>query len=157
MNKLHEINNSHTETKTTMNFKLCCPMFQLVMQYLYCGGTESLHIRNTEVMEVKKRLNQSLLSNSTSISFSNPKSCFSFCVALLFPAALVCSQVLPTRGPSETLWDHLLQEHHHRNLRGPLQTCQGEKPSATAEADLRTEHLIFQVVMLCPCSMLKHP
>lgn len=22
------------------------------MQYLYCGGTESLHIRNTEVMEV---------------------------------------------------------------------------------------------------------
>lgn len=26
--------------------------FQLVMQYLYCGGTESLHIRNTEVMEV---------------------------------------------------------------------------------------------------------
>lgn len=29
---------------------LLCP--QLVMQYLYCGGTESLHIRNTEVMEV---------------------------------------------------------------------------------------------------------
>ncbi len=27
-------------------------VFQLVMQYLYCGGTESLHIRNTEVMEV---------------------------------------------------------------------------------------------------------
>uniref|UniRef100_A0A8C5DAN8 Ankyrin repeat and BTB/POZ domain-containing protein BTBD11-A-like n=1 Tax=Gouania willdenowi TaxID=441366 RepID=A0A8C5DAN8_GOUWI len=25
---------------------------QLVMQYLYCGGTESLHIRNTEVMEL---------------------------------------------------------------------------------------------------------
>lgn len=23
------------------------------MQYLYCGGTESLHIRNTEVMEVR--------------------------------------------------------------------------------------------------------
>lgn len=27
-------------------------IFQLVMQYLYCGGTESLHIRNTEVMEL---------------------------------------------------------------------------------------------------------
>uniref|UniRef100_A0A0E9SU35 Uncharacterized protein n=1 Tax=Anguilla anguilla TaxID=7936 RepID=A0A0E9SU35_ANGAN len=23
------------------------------MQYLYCGGTESLHIRNTEIMEVR--------------------------------------------------------------------------------------------------------
>uniref|UniRef100_A0A8C7XAA5 BTB (POZ) domain containing 11a n=1 Tax=Oryzias sinensis TaxID=183150 RepID=A0A8C7XAA5_9TELE len=45
-------------------------IFHLVMQYLYCGGTETLHIRNTEVMEVR---------------------------------------------------DHLLQEHHHRNLRGPLQ------------------------------------
>lgn len=33
--------------------ELCCP-FQLVMQYLYCGGTESLHIRNTEVMEVRE-------------------------------------------------------------------------------------------------------
>uniref|UniRef100_A0A671RLV1 Ankyrin repeat and BTB/POZ domain-containing protein BTBD11-A-like n=1 Tax=Sinocyclocheilus anshuiensis TaxID=1608454 RepID=A0A671RLV1_9TELE len=27
-------------------------IFQLVMQYLYCGGSESLHIRNTEVMEL---------------------------------------------------------------------------------------------------------
>ncbi|XP_066524453.1 ankyrin repeat and BTB/POZ domain-containing protein 3-A isoform X1 [Hoplias malabaricus] len=27
-------------------------IFQLVMQYLYCGGTETLHIRNTEVMEL---------------------------------------------------------------------------------------------------------
>ncbi|XP_035257286.1 ankyrin repeat and BTB/POZ domain-containing protein BTBD11-B isoform X2 [Anguilla anguilla] len=27
-------------------------IFQLVMQYLYCGGTESLHIRNTEIMEL---------------------------------------------------------------------------------------------------------
>ncbi|XP_006633214.1 ankyrin repeat and BTB/POZ domain-containing protein 3-B isoform X1 [Lepisosteus oculatus] len=27
-------------------------IFQLVMQYLYCGGTDSLHIRNTEVMEL---------------------------------------------------------------------------------------------------------
>ncbi|XP_054480578.1 ankyrin repeat and BTB/POZ domain-containing protein 3-A isoform X2 [Anoplopoma fimbria] len=27
-------------------------IFHLVMQYLYCGGTESLHIRNTEVMEL---------------------------------------------------------------------------------------------------------
>uniref|UniRef100_A0AAR2L2X4 ABTB2/3 histone-like domain-containing protein n=1 Tax=Pygocentrus nattereri TaxID=42514 RepID=A0AAR2L2X4_PYGNA len=27
-------------------------LFTLVMQYLYCGGTESLHIRNTEVMEL---------------------------------------------------------------------------------------------------------
>uniref|UniRef100_A0A3B3RHW7 BTB (POZ) domain containing 11a n=1 Tax=Paramormyrops kingsleyae TaxID=1676925 RepID=A0A3B3RHW7_9TELE len=27
-------------------------IFQLVMQYLYCGGTESLHIRNTEVIEL---------------------------------------------------------------------------------------------------------
>lgn len=33
--------------------KLCC-LLQLVMQYLYCGGTESLHIRNTEVMEVRE-------------------------------------------------------------------------------------------------------
>uniref|UniRef100_A0A4W6G3R6 BTB (POZ) domain containing 11a n=1 Tax=Lates calcarifer TaxID=8187 RepID=A0A4W6G3R6_LATCA len=29
-------------------------IFHLVMQYLYCGGTESLHIRNTEVMEVRQ-------------------------------------------------------------------------------------------------------
>ncbi|XP_028811180.1 ankyrin repeat- and BTB/POZ domain-containing protein 3-A isoform X2 [Denticeps clupeoides] len=27
-------------------------IFQLVMQYLYCGGAESLHIRNTEIMEL---------------------------------------------------------------------------------------------------------
>uniref|UniRef100_A0A6Q2X914 BTB domain-containing protein n=1 Tax=Esox lucius TaxID=8010 RepID=A0A6Q2X914_ESOLU len=27
-------------------------LLQLVMQYLYCGGTESLHIRNTEIMEL---------------------------------------------------------------------------------------------------------
>ncbi|XP_062338905.1 ankyrin repeat and BTB/POZ domain-containing protein 3-A isoform X2 [Osmerus eperlanus] len=27
-------------------------IFHLVMQYLYCGGTESLHIRNTEIMEL---------------------------------------------------------------------------------------------------------
>uniref|UniRef100_UPI0037E846E8 ankyrin repeat and BTB/POZ domain-containing protein 3-A isoform X2 n=1 Tax=Semicossyphus pulcher TaxID=241346 RepID=UPI0037E846E8 len=27
-------------------------IFHLVMQYLYCGGTEMLHIRNTEVMEL---------------------------------------------------------------------------------------------------------
>uniref|UniRef100_A0A669F2Y9 Ankyrin repeat and BTB domain containing 3 n=1 Tax=Oreochromis niloticus TaxID=8128 RepID=A0A669F2Y9_ORENI len=26
--------------------------YQLVMQYLYCGGTEALHIRNTDVMEL---------------------------------------------------------------------------------------------------------
>uniref|UniRef100_A0A673X7Q9 Ankyrin repeat and BTB domain containing 3 n=1 Tax=Salmo trutta TaxID=8032 RepID=A0A673X7Q9_SALTR len=37
---------------------LCCVnvgsfvLLQLVMQYLYCGGTEHLHIRNTEVMEL---------------------------------------------------------------------------------------------------------
>ncbi|XP_064417430.1 ankyrin repeat and BTB/POZ domain-containing protein 3-B isoform X2 [Latimeria chalumnae] len=28
------------------------PVFQLVMQYLYCGGTEALHIRNNEIMEL---------------------------------------------------------------------------------------------------------
>ncbi|XP_073706840.1 ankyrin repeat- and BTB/POZ domain-containing protein 3-B isoform X2 [Garra rufa] len=27
-------------------------VFQLVMQYLYCGGTDSLHMRNTEVMDL---------------------------------------------------------------------------------------------------------
>ncbi|XP_070762931.1 ankyrin repeat and BTB/POZ domain-containing protein 3-B isoform X1 [Enoplosus armatus] len=27
-------------------------IFQLVMQYLYCGGTEALHIRNTDIMEL---------------------------------------------------------------------------------------------------------
>ncbi|XP_055793858.1 ankyrin repeat and BTB/POZ domain-containing protein 3-A-like isoform X4 [Salvelinus fontinalis] len=27
-------------------------IFQLVMQYLYCGGTESLHIMNTDIMEL---------------------------------------------------------------------------------------------------------
>ena len=27
--------------------------FQLVMQYLYCGGAEALHIRNTDIMEVR--------------------------------------------------------------------------------------------------------
>uniref|UniRef100_A0A1A8CVR4 BTB (POZ) domain containing 11 n=1 Tax=Nothobranchius kadleci TaxID=1051664 RepID=A0A1A8CVR4_NOTKA len=28
-------------------------IFQLVMQYLYCGGADALHIRNTDVMEVR--------------------------------------------------------------------------------------------------------
>lgn len=28
-------------------------LWQLVMQYLYFGGTESLHIRNSDVMEVR--------------------------------------------------------------------------------------------------------
>ncbi|KAM9753960.1 ankyrin repeat- and BTB/POZ domain-containing protein 3-B isoform 2-T2 [Menidia menidia] len=27
-------------------------IFQMVMQYLYCGGTEALHLRNTDVMEL---------------------------------------------------------------------------------------------------------
>uniref|UniRef100_A0A3Q3BID5 BTB (POZ) domain containing 11b n=1 Tax=Kryptolebias marmoratus TaxID=37003 RepID=A0A3Q3BID5_KRYMA len=27
-------------------------IFQLVMQYLYCGGTDALHIRNTDIMEL---------------------------------------------------------------------------------------------------------
>ncbi|XP_068595131.1 ankyrin repeat and BTB/POZ domain-containing protein 3-B [Brachionichthys hirsutus] len=27
-------------------------IFQLIMQYLYCGGTDALHIRNTDVMEL---------------------------------------------------------------------------------------------------------
>lgn len=106
----------------------CTALFQLVMQYLYCGGTESLHIRNTEVMEVRRDLTKSC--RATRISISNPEPCASFCVAVLFPAAPLCSQILPARGPSETLWDHLLQEHHHRNLRGPLQTRQGEARAA---------------------------
>ncbi|KAI2653464.1 Ankyrin repeat and BTB/POZ domain-containing protein BTBD11-B [Labeo rohita] len=29
-------------------------VFQLVMQYLYCGGTDSLHIRNTELLSASK-------------------------------------------------------------------------------------------------------
>lgn len=33
--------------------KLWILSYQLVMQYLYCGGTEALHIRNTDVMEVR--------------------------------------------------------------------------------------------------------
>lgn len=39
--------------KLLQQFCPCCCLLQLVMQYLYCGGTESLHIRNTEVMEVR--------------------------------------------------------------------------------------------------------
>uniref|UniRef100_A0A7N8XVK8 BTB (POZ) domain containing 11a n=1 Tax=Mastacembelus armatus TaxID=205130 RepID=A0A7N8XVK8_9TELE len=39
--------------KKNLFYIFCCAvLFQLVMQYLYCGGTESLHIRNTEVMEL---------------------------------------------------------------------------------------------------------
>lgn len=30
-----------------------CPFFQLVMQYLYYGGPESLLIKNNEIMEVR--------------------------------------------------------------------------------------------------------
>lgn len=33
---------------------LLCPFFQLVMQYLYYGGPESLLIKNNEIMEVRK-------------------------------------------------------------------------------------------------------
>uniref|UniRef100_A0A8C2JY73 BTB (POZ) domain containing 11b n=1 Tax=Cyprinus carpio TaxID=7962 RepID=A0A8C2JY73_CYPCA len=36
-------------------------VFQLVMQYLYCGGTDSLHIRNTEVMDVSTNNSVSVL------------------------------------------------------------------------------------------------
>lgn len=32
---------------------ICVSSFQLVMQYLYFGGTDALHIRNTDVMEVR--------------------------------------------------------------------------------------------------------
>uniref|UniRef100_A0A671W904 BTB (POZ) domain containing 11a n=1 Tax=Sparus aurata TaxID=8175 RepID=A0A671W904_SPAAU len=34
-------------------FVPCC-VFQLVMQYLYCGGTDTLHIRNTELLSAAK-------------------------------------------------------------------------------------------------------
>lgn len=36
-----------------------CAVLQLVMQYLYYGGTEALHIRNTEIMEVRESCSQS--------------------------------------------------------------------------------------------------
>uniref|UniRef100_A0A673LVI5 Ankyrin repeat and BTB/POZ domain-containing protein BTBD11-B-like n=1 Tax=Sinocyclocheilus rhinocerous TaxID=307959 RepID=A0A673LVI5_9TELE len=36
-------------------------VFQLVMQYLYCGGTDSLQIRNTEVMDVSTNNSVSVL------------------------------------------------------------------------------------------------
>lgn len=93
------------------------------MQYLYCGGTETLHIRNTEVMEVRGILTESAWTLLT---------LFLWCRLVLsgFPTAPVCSQILPARSPSETLWDHLLQEHHHRNLRGPLQARQSENQPA---------------------------
>lgn len=41
-------------------FTVCVLIWQLVMQYLYCGGTEALHIRNTDVMEVRPFLQPSL-------------------------------------------------------------------------------------------------
>uniref|UniRef100_A0A8B9HX71 BTB (POZ) domain containing 11a n=1 Tax=Astyanax mexicanus TaxID=7994 RepID=A0A8B9HX71_ASTMX len=37
---------------TASLYNLTATINFLVMQYLYCGGTESLHIRNTEVMEL---------------------------------------------------------------------------------------------------------
>lgn len=109
------------------------PMWQLVMQYLYFGGTDALHIRNTDVMEVIKPvpiqmshfvqiLHLSLLyynkkKQKTNIKLPS-KTIFS---------APVCSQVLPAGGAAEALWDHLLQEHKHRDMRGDLQPHQGAK------------------------------
>lgn len=38
-------------------------LFQLVMQYLYFGGTDALHIRNTDVMEVRSWMLYYILYN----------------------------------------------------------------------------------------------
>uniref|UniRef100_A0A8D3CK10 BTB (POZ) domain containing 11b n=1 Tax=Scophthalmus maximus TaxID=52904 RepID=A0A8D3CK10_SCOMX len=35
-----------------LSCNVCFFPFQLVMQYLYCGGTDALHLRNTDVMEL---------------------------------------------------------------------------------------------------------
>ena len=129
-----------------------CRVFQLVMQYLYCGGTDTLHIRNTEVMEVRKSRPNALQSDDTSITaplIPPAESCSSFsCGSSVLPAAPLCSQILPTRGPSETLWDHLLQEHHHGDLRRPVQTRQGEPPPIDC---WRTsdQHVFVAVKQIC--------
>lgn len=72
----------------TVSHRLLCiyPVFilglQLVMQYLYYGGTETLHIRNTDIMEVRSfRLDSSesrchLLQLSESVIFKSLHSKF---------------------------------------------------------------------------------
>lgn len=49
-------------------------LWQLVMQYLYFGGTESLHIRNSDVMEVRP------LSKLSQPSREKKKLCFLRCL-----------------------------------------------------------------------------
>uniref|UniRef100_A0A8D0CQR8 Ankyrin repeat and BTB domain containing 3 n=1 Tax=Sander lucioperca TaxID=283035 RepID=A0A8D0CQR8_SANLU len=43
---------AHKVLLFTASTAICVFSFQLVMQYLYCGGTEALHIRNTDIMEL---------------------------------------------------------------------------------------------------------
>ena len=54
---------------------MCC-VSQLVMKFLYYGGTETLHIRNTEIMEVSapniKTLNTEHTSSLTAICGTTP-------------------------------------------------------------------------------------
>lgn len=85
-------------------------VWQLVMQYLYFGGTEALHIRNTDVMEVRSfftastenKLVQSLNANITSWSIIKCKTDTKLKILTIFPAS-VCSQVLPAGGAAEAL------------------------------------------------------
>uniref|UniRef100_A0A671TKN0 Ankyrin repeat and BTB domain containing 3 n=1 Tax=Sparus aurata TaxID=8175 RepID=A0A671TKN0_SPAAU len=84
-------------------------IFQLVMQYLYCGGTEALHIRNTDVMEVRslKVIYAYYLRSDIKQTLNFNLSC---CVFIFYHSASVCSQVFPVGGSAETL------SHHCRNF-----------------------------------------
>uniref|UniRef100_A0A8C2JZ96 BTB (POZ) domain containing 11b n=1 Tax=Cyprinus carpio TaxID=7962 RepID=A0A8C2JZ96_CYPCA len=59
-------------------------VFQLVMQYLYCGGTDSLHIRNTEVMDVSTNNSVSVL-----IFLQKTHCCLNICSKICFIQTLM--------------------------------------------------------------------
>lgn len=65
---------------------ICVSSFQLVMQYLYCGGTEALHIRNTDVMEVRPLLQ---LYNSKTNFYS-----ITLCVIIRLPTICIYKTIV---------------------------------------------------------------
>lgn len=67
--------------------------FQLVMQYLYYGGPESLLIKNNEIMEVRRTLRYWLPQHPLRLA--------SELVTLPGSMTLPCSVVLPSQAASQ--------------------------------------------------------
>lgn len=110
------------------------------MQYLYCGGTESLHIRNTEVMEVG-------VSQST-----DSKSCLatSLCVDPQFCLCLLRSSSLQ---PSFSSW-----RPFRDTVRSSAPRTSPRKPASTSTNTPRCNKLdqITLSFWLCSCTCSRY-